>query len=57
MSVSIVTMVKHEHDFINAWIEYHYKLGFSHFYILVDNITEKQNRANIRGYLLLDGGP
>jgi hypothetical protein len=42
MSVSIVTMVKHEHDFINAWIEYHYKLGFSHFYILVDNITEKQ---------------
>lgn len=42
MSVGIVTMVKHEHDFINAWIEYHYKIGFSHFYILVDNLTEKQ---------------
>jgi hypothetical protein len=42
MSVGIVTIVKHEHDFINQWVEYHYKLGFSHFYILVDNITEKQ---------------
>lgn len=42
MSVGIVTLAKHEHDFINQWIEYHYKLGFSHFYILVDNLTEKQ---------------
>jgi hypothetical protein len=42
MSVGIVTYVKHEHDFINPWIEYHYKIGFSHFYIMVDNLTEKQ---------------
>ncbi len=42
-TVGIITMAKHEHDFINPWIEYHYKLGFNHFYILVDNIGYKQS--------------
>jgi hypothetical protein len=41
-TVGIITMAKNEHDFINPWIEYHYKLGFSHFYILVDNIDSIQ---------------
>jgi putative heme iron utilization protein len=41
-SASIISLLKHEHDFINNWIEYHIKLGFSHFYLLVDNILEKQ---------------
>jgi hypothetical protein len=35
-------MAKNEHDFINPWVEYHLKIGFSYFYILVDNICEKQ---------------
>jgi FkbM family methyltransferase len=35
---AIITMVKYEHDFINQWIEYHLKIGFSHFYILIDNL-------------------
>lgn len=41
-SACIITMAKNEHDFINPWVEYHLKIGFSHFYILVDNICEKQ---------------
>jgi len=46
-SVSIITLVKHEHDFINPWIEYHIKLGVSHFYILIDNILDEQPEYNI----------
>jgi hypothetical protein len=41
-TAGIITLVKHEHDFINQWVEYHIHLGFSHFYILVDNIGYKQ---------------
>jgi len=41
-TASIITLVKYEHDFINQWIEYHYKLGFGHFYIIIDNIVEEQ---------------
>jgi hypothetical protein len=47
-TASIITLAKHEHDFINAWIEYHYKIGFNHFYVLVDNITEKQKKYVIQ---------
>lgn len=46
-SASIITMVKYEHDFINQWIEYHMKLGFSHFYILIDNIQDVQPEYEI----------
>ena len=41
-SASIIIFAKYEHDFINQWVEYHVKIGFSHFYILIDNILEKQ---------------
>jgi hypothetical protein len=41
-SASIISLLKYEHDFINPWVEYHIKLGFSHFYLLIDNIFEKQ---------------
>lgn len=41
-SSCIITMAKNEHDFINPWVEYHLKIGFNHFYILVDNICEEQ---------------
>ena len=44
---AIITMVKHEHDFINQWIEYHLKIGFSHFYILIDNLLESQPEYKI----------
>ena len=46
-SASIITMFKNEHDFINQWLEYHLKIGFSHFYILVDNIHVEQPEYNI----------
>ena len=36
----IITMVRNEHDFINAWIEHHINVGFTHFYILIDNLGE-----------------
>ena len=41
-NVSIFSMIKFEHDFINQWIEYHLEIGFSHFYLLIDNIFEEQ---------------
>jgi hypothetical protein len=56
-TASILTMAKHEHDFINPWIEYHINLGFSHFYILVDNVLEKQPEyiieENLKQYVSL----
>jgi hypothetical protein len=42
MTVAIVTVVMHEHDFINPWLEYHTKIGVDHFYILVDNSSYQQ---------------
>ena len=45
-NVSIFSMIKFEHDFINQWIEYHLEIGFSHFYLLIDNIFEEQNMLN-----------
>lgn len=50
-TASIITLAKHEHDFINQWIEYHYKVGFSHFYILVDNTVEEQPEYEINDTL------
>lgn len=38
----ICCCIKNEHDFINRWLEYHIKIGISHFYLLVDNIYDKQ---------------
>ena len=38
-SVAIITLVKYEHDFINQWLEYHLKIGFSHFYLIIDKIV------------------
>lgn len=46
-TASIITLAKYEHDFINQWIEYHYKLGFSHFYIIIDNMMSEQPEYEI----------
>ena len=27
----IISIIKYEHDFLNQWLEYHIKIGFSHF--------------------------
>jgi hypothetical protein len=40
-------MIKNEHDFINQWIEYHLKIGFSHFYLVIDNVRYEQPEYNI----------
>jgi len=34
--------MKYEHDFINQWLEYHIKIGFSHFYLIIDNFLDEQ---------------
>jgi hypothetical protein len=39
---AIVSMLKYEHDFLNPWIEHHINIGFTHFYLLIDNITKLQ---------------
>ena len=59
---AIISMMKHEHDFINQWIEYHIKIGFSHFYLLIDNLTDKQSdyiiEDNFKGTVtLIDCNP
>lgn len=46
-TASIVSFMKYEHDFINQWIEYHIQHGFSHFYLLIDNIIEEQPEYEI----------
>lgn len=46
-TASIITMAKYEHDFINQWLEHHINIGFSHFYILVDNIVDVQPEYKI----------
>ena len=38
----ICCCIKNEHDFINRWLEYHIKIGISHFYLLVDNVYDEQ---------------
>lgn len=39
---AIATVVKNEHDYIGQFVEYHWNLGFTHFYILVDNIIYEE---------------
>ena len=46
-SCCICCCAKNEHDFINRWLEYHIKIGISHFYILIDNLYETQDPYNI----------
>ena len=43
MSFAIATIVKNEHDYLNQFIEYHLKLGFTFFYIMIDDISYKQD--------------
>ena len=38
-TIGLYTCIKNEHDFINQFIEYHYKLGVDHFYFLIDTST------------------
>jgi hypothetical protein len=42
MKFGIATILKNEHDYINEFIGYHINIGFTHFYILVDNICYEQ---------------
>ena len=35
---SIFSFLKNEHAYINQFIEYHLKLGFSYFYLIIDNL-------------------
>jgi len=42
MKYSILTVIKNEHDYINQFIEHHLNIGFSFFYIIVDNICYEQ---------------
>jgi hypothetical protein len=43
-SACIISTIKYEHDFINQWIEYHLNIGFTHFYLLIDNVLDKQHK-------------
>ena len=42
MKYGIAVVLKNEHDYINEFIGYHVELGFTHFYILIDNICDEQ---------------
>jgi hypothetical protein len=41
-SFAIGTILKHEHDYINQFIEHHLNLGFDFFYIIIDNLDYEQ---------------
>ena len=43
MKYGITTILKNEHDYINEFIGYHVQIGFTFFYILVDNICYEQD--------------
>lgn len=43
MTFAISTILKNEHDYINQFIDYHLKLGFTFFYIMIDNIYYEQD--------------
>ncbi len=40
---AIGTIIKNEHDYINQFIEHHLNMGFTFFYIIVDNLTYQQD--------------